>query len=193
VSRGPKPVRVRGRQAELVARPRQGATGPPSALDLASSDAACGTPPRPPFGERKGKRFHGTLLTTRQWEVLRYRAKGLTQSEVARELGVTRENVCIIEHRAWLKIGEAKATLAGIQEMATQSKVLIPSGASVFEATALILQRADLLGVKLIGSCDDILAALKSKCRGRIRGHHLVATAIVEVTRDGRLHFVPRD
>lgn len=129
------------------------------------------------------------MLTPRQWEVLRWRSEGLTQSEVAKRLGVTRENVCIIEHRAWLKINEAKATLAGLHEMATQSLVLIPSGASVYEATADLLQRADLLGVKLVNSSDDILAALKSKCKGKVRGHHLVSAIKVEIGRDGTLSF----
>jgi len=128
-------------------------------------------------------------LTQRQWEVLRYRAEGLTQSEVAKILDVTRENVCIIEHRAWLKIKEAEATLAGLREMASQSLVLIPSGASVYEATAELLQRADLLGVKLVNSSDDIVAAIRSKCRGKLRGHHLTSSIRVEVTVDGQLSF----
>jgi len=128
-------------------------------------------------------------LTQRQWEVLRYRAEGLTQSEVAKILDVTRENVCIIEHRAWLKIKEAEATLAGLREMASQSLVLIPSGASVYEATAELLQRADLLGVKLVNSSDDIVAAIRSKCRGKLRGHHLTSSIRVEVTADGQLSF----
>jgi len=104
-------------------------------------------------------------------------------------LDVTRENVCIIEHRAWLKIKEAEATLAGLREMASQSLVLIPSGASVYEATAELLQRADLLGVNLVNSSDDIVAAIRSKCRGKLRGHHLTSSIRVEVTADGQLSF----
>ena len=136
-----------------------------------------------------GRQFHGTLLTHRQWEVLRYRSQGLTQSEVAKRLDTSRENVCIIEHRIWLKIEEAKATLVGLREMATKSKVLIPSGASVYEAVAELIQRADLLGVKLQNSSDDLLAALRSKCKGKIRGHHLISSVVVEITSDGKLHF----
>jgi len=142
-----------------------------------------------PRGEGTGRRFHGTLLTPRQWEVLRYRSQGLTQSEVARRLDVTRENVCIIEHRAWLKIEEARATLAGLQEMATNSEVVIPSGASIYNAVAELLQRADLLGVKLHSSCDDLIAILKSRCRGKIRGHHLISALRIEITSDGSVSF----
>jgi len=142
-----------------------------------------------PRAEGTGRRFHGTLLTPRQWEVLRYRSQGYTQSEVARRLDVTRENVCIIEHRAWLKIEEARATLAGLQEMATNSEVVIPSGASVYHAVAELLQRADLLGVKLHSSCDDLVAILRSKCRGKIRGHHLISALRAEITSDGSVSF----
>jgi Tfx family DNA-binding protein len=108
---------------------------------------------------------------------------------VARRLDVTRENVCIIEHRAWLKIEEARATLAGLQEMATDSEVMIPSGASIYHVVAELLQRADLLGVKLHNSCDDLIAILKSKCKGKIRGHHLVSAVKIEITSNGSISF----
>jgi transcriptional regulator len=76
--------------------------------------------------------------------------------------------------------------------MATQSEVFVPSGASIYEATAQILQRADLLGVKLVSSSYDILAAIRCKCKGKIRGHHLISAVKVEIRSDGLLHFEPR-
>ena len=69
----------------------------------------------------------------------------------------------IIEHRAWLKINAARATLAALQQMDATNQVLIPSGASVYEATAMIILRADILGVKLLSSSDDILASIQIK------------------------------
>lgn len=153
------------------------------------STAPCSEAPSSQNDEGLGRRFNGTLLTPRQWEVLRFRSQGLTQTEVAAKLKVTREDICIIEHRAWLKISEAKATLVGLREMATKSRVFVPSGASIYEATAEILQRADLLGVKLPISSYDILAAIRSKCRGRIRGHHLVSAINVEIGSSGLLRF----
>lgn len=188
--RSPKSLRENSGSAEELSASVSGTSRP----TLVSNQSATGTDCHPGLhsslhDEKAGRRFHGTLLTSRQWEVLRYRSQGLTQSEVAKKVNSTRENVCIIEHRAWLKIDEAKATLAGLQEMAARSQVLIPSGASVYEATAELIQRADLLDVKLLSSSDDILAALRSKCKGKVRGHHLVSDVMAEIKSDGSLSF----
>jgi Tfx family DNA-binding protein len=133
--------------------------------------------------------FHGTTLTDRQWQVIRLRADGLTQAEVARKLKTTRENISIIEHRAHDKITAAKATLAALQELEVTREVLLPGGTSIFEATSLIVLRADILGIKLAQSADSLLALLRSRCRSKIRGHHLVAAVKAEIGEGGEVAF----
>jgi HTH-type transcriptional regulator, fmd operon transcriptional regulator len=133
------------------------------------------------------KTLHSTSLTSRQWEVIRYRAQGLTQAEVAKKLKTTRVNVSEIEHRAQLKINAAKGTLAALQELHVTGEVLIPSGTSVFEAVSMIILRADILGVKLLGSADDVLATIRSRWKAKIRGHRLTSAAKVEIAADGFL------
>jgi len=49
----------------------------------------------------------------------------------------------------------------------------------------MILLRADVLGIKVKMSADSILAALRSKCKGRIRGHHLTAVVKIGIDEDG--------
>ena len=137
------------------------------------------------MGARKA--FHNTSLTARQWQVIRYRAQGITQAELAKVLNTTRENVNEIEHRARLKISAAKATVEALQELEAKGDVLIPSGTSIFEAVFMIIMRADILGVKLRGSADDVLAAIRSKWRPRIKGHRLTSAVKVEVAKDGSL------
>jgi len=73
--------------------------------------------------------------------------------------------------------------------MDTDNHVLIPSGTCVYESIEMIILRADILGVKLRCSSDDMLAELRSRCKGKIRGHHLVSAVIAEVRNDGRLSF----
>jgi Tfx family DNA-binding protein len=137
----------------------------------------------------KKEPFHGTTLTDRQWEVIRLRADGLTQADVAKKLKTTRENISIIEHRAHDKISAAKATLAALKELEVTREVLLPGGTSVFEATSLIVLRADILGIKLKHSADSLLALLRSRCRSKIRGHHLVAVVKAEIAEDGEVSF----
>ena len=133
----------------------------------------------------KGKGFQRTALTRRQWEVVRLRAEGLTQAELAKKLGTSRENISEIEHRARLKIDAAKGTLAALQELRATGEVLIPSGTSVFEAVTMVILRADILGVKLHGSADDVLATIRSMWKTKIKGHRLVSAAKIDIAEDG--------
>jgi hypothetical protein len=111
----------------------------------------------------------------------------MTQAQVAKKLHTTRENITIIEHRAHQNLRAAKATLAAIEELSGSNEVIIPSGVSIFEATSMILRRADVLRIKVKKNADSILAELRAKRRGRIRGHHLTAAMRVKIDTDGSL------
>jgi hypothetical protein len=126
-----------------------------------------------------------TVLTAKQWQVMRLRATGLTQTQVASRLRTTRENVSIIEHRAHENLRAAKATLEALEQLSDSRQLIIPSGTSVFEATSMILRRGDVLRVKLNINADSILALLRSRCKGRIRGHHLTSVIRVQISEDG--------
>ena len=119
--------------------------------------------------------------------MIRLRSTGLTQAQVAKRLRTTRENVTILEHRAHENLRAAKATLAAIEELADSKELIIPSGVSIFEATSMILRRADILRIKVKMNADSLLAALRARRKGRIRGHHLIATIRVKIEPDGSL------
>ncbi len=131
----------------------------------------------------------GTILTERQWQVLKLRARGLTQSQVAKRLHTTRENVSIIEHRADKNLRAVKVTLAAFEQLSESRELIVPSGISIFEATSMVLLRADVLRTKLRISADSILAAIRSKCRGRIRRHHLTAVIKISIGEDGSIRI----
>ena len=136
---------------------------------------------------RKLATFHRTTLTARQWEVIRYRAQGLTQAELAKKLKTSRENVNEIEHRARQKIEAAKATLAALQDLEGTGDVLIPSGTSLFEAVCMVLVRADILGVRVRGNADDVLATMRSEWKQKIKGFRLTSAARVAIKGDGTI------
>jgi len=119
--------------------------------------------------------------------VMRLRSTGLTQAQVAKRLRTTRENVTILEHRAHENLMAARATLTAIEELSGSKELVIPSGVSIFEATSMILRRADLLRIKVKMNADSILALLRAKRKGRIRGHHLIVSIRVKIEPDGSL------
>ena len=128
-----------------------------------------------------------TTLTKRQWRVVRLRSTGLTQAQVAKKLRTTRENVTILERRANENLKAAKATLAAMERLSGSRELVIPSGVSVFEATSMILERADVLQIRVKMNADSILAALRTKRKGSIRGHHLIGAIRVKIAPDGSL------
>jgi len=120
---------------------------------------------------------------------MRLRSTGMTQAQVAKRLRTTRENVTILEHRAHENLRAAKATIVAIEELSGSSELVIPSGVSIFEATSMILRRADVLRIKVKMNADSILASLRARRKGRIRGHHLVAAIRVKIERDGSVRI----
>lgn len=106
---------------------------------------------------------------------------------MAKRLRTSRENISIIEHRAYANVRAAKATLAAIEQLSESKELIIPSGTSIFEAVSMTLLRADILRIKLRISADSILAAIRSKCKGRIRGHHLTAVVKIRISEDGAI------
>ena len=118
---------------------------------------------------------------------MRLRSTGLTQAQVAKELRTTRENVTILERRANDNLRAAKATLAAMERLSGSRELVIPSGVSVFEATSMILRKADVLRTKIKMNADAILATLRARHKGRIRGHHLVRAIRVKIEPDGSI------
>jgi Tfx family DNA-binding protein len=106
---------------------------------------------------------------------------------VAKRLRTTRENVTILERRASENLKAAKATIAAMEALSGSRELVIPSGVSVFEATSMILRRADVLRTKVKMNADAILATLRARHKGRIRGHHLIAAVRVKIEPDGSL------
>jgi hypothetical protein len=118
---------------------------------------------------------------------MRLRATGLTQEQVAKRLQTTRENISIIEHRAHRNLKAAKATLATLEQLSESRELIIPTGTSIFEATSMILLRADVLRTKVKISADSFLAAIRSKCKGRIRRHLLTAVVKIRISENGAI------
>lgn len=106
---------------------------------------------------------------------------------MAKRLRTTRENVTILERRANENLKAAKATIAAMEGLSDSREVVIPSGVSVFEATSMILRRADTLRTRVKMNADAILGTLRARHKRRIRGHHLIVTIRVRIEPDGSL------
>lgn len=135
-----------------------------------------------------GKRYG--LLTERQYTVLKLRIAGKTQEEIARMLGTSRENISIIEKRAWRKIRLAEETLKYVKELLAVTKITIPSGTHLVQVPSLLIEAADRAGVKLKGNFTRIYDEIRFKAGDCVKGSHVVKPIDVVIYRDGTFEVI---
>lgn len=101
-----------------------------------------------------------SFLTEQQIRILRLRAKGMKQSEIAELLGTSRANVSILERRAMEKIEKARNTLILWEQINSKVSVPVRAGEDIFEVPGKLFKKADVYGVKVPYSTAEIIAFL---------------------------------
>jgi len=101
-----------------------------------------------------------SFLTEQQIKILRLRARGLKQSEIAELLGTSRANVSILERRALEKVEKARNTLLLWEQINSKVSVEVKRGDDIFEVPDRLFRKADELGVKVPYSTAEIIAFL---------------------------------
>jgi Tfx family DNA-binding protein len=103
-------------------------------------------------------------LTPLQLHILSLRARGFTQEEIAKKLGLTRSTVSVIEARAKGKVEKAKRTIDAYETVcATRHNVVIPKNTRLAQVPFLVFKVADGLGIHLKVNIMDIIRMVKIK------------------------------
>ncbi|ASA78332.1 Tfx family DNA-binding protein [Thermococcus sp. 5-4] len=101
-----------------------------------------------------------SFLTEQQIRILRLRAKGLKQSEIAEMLGTSRANISILERRALEKIEKARNTILLWEQINSKISVDVRKGEDIFNVPERLFRKADELNVKVPYSTAEIIAFL---------------------------------
>jgi Tfx family DNA-binding protein len=96
------------------------------------------------------------VLTRRQEEILRLRARGLSQTAVSRMLRTTRENVALIERRVRRRAWRSLELLTSYLRAVSATKVTLEKGVTVREAMRMVMDGADRSGVKLTVTSTEL-------------------------------------
>ncbi|MEM3906368.1 MAG: Tfx family DNA-binding protein [Nitrososphaerota archaeon] len=134
------------------------------------------------------KKIIKPFLTKRQIDVLRLRMAGLTQDQVAERLNTSRENITNLEARAYLNIMRSRLTLRILEELNPSNEVLIPTGIPLTDIPRIILDRADLLGIKLVIGAETLYQLLKGKTKSR--SGHLIAPIKIRILPTGEIKII---
>jgi Tfx family DNA-binding protein len=131
------------------------------------------------------------LLTERQYEVLKLRLEGRTQEEVAKILGTTRENISIIEKRAWRKYKLAEYTIKVIKNLMAATEVHIPADTHLINIPSMVVEAANKAGVKLKANFTLIYDEIRFKARACVEGTKVVRPIKIVIFKDGSFEVLP--
>ncbi len=124
-------------------------------------------------------RAKNTFLTRAQLRVLEFRAKGISQTEVARKLKTSRANVCILERRAKENIRRARETLRLATKIQAPVTVRIRPDEDIFIASKRLFRAADRAKIRVGIDSPKLIARIREGAEDKLRGR--VATDQIEL------------
>jgi Tfx family DNA-binding protein len=145
-------------------------------------------------GAEGKKRVEGSrvgLLTEEQLKVLGFRLDGLTQEEIARRLGTTRQNVSLIERRARGNIEKAEMTLRAYRRLQTAATVELKPSTHLVDVPRMLVDAADDAGVKISIDFALVYKELRDEARDSISGTRVMKSILLHVLRDGKFDVEP--
>ena len=125
------------------------------------------------------------LLTERQIEVLKLRSQGLTQEEVAKRLNTTRENVSILEKRAYRNIKLARETLTALKNFGVAIPVVIKPGTHLVDVPRIILNKADEANIKVKANFSRIYDEIIFKAGDKVKRTRVIRQIVVKILPNG--------
>lgn len=127
----------------------------------------------------------GTVLTERQAHVMRLRADGLTQQEVATRLGTTASNVSAVERAGQDNVERARRTLDLARAIRAPTRVTAPPGTVFDDLVDAVYAEGDETGTKVDFCRPELYAHLYTHLDDALDGGRIVTTVEIGLTREG--------
>ncbi len=127
------------------------------------------------------------LLNEKQFQVLRLRAKGLSQLETAKQLGTTRANVSMIELRARKKVQKAKETFQAYESLQILHNVIVEKGTRLHDLPSVVLRLGDRLHIHIQSNLVEIIRMAKSLEPSCVRNGVLARDLLFTFNQRGKL------
>lgn len=131
------------------------------------------------------------LLTEHQVKVLKLRSKGLSLRRIASILGVSHQDVAVIERRALENIERARQTLLAYKLAVAPLKIRIDEGTKLVEIPRIIMDEADRSGLKVRGDFTLIFKLIRFKARRCIVENKVKEPLMIVVDRSGEVDVYP--
>ncbi|MEM4631355.1 MAG: Tfx family DNA-binding protein [Acidilobaceae archaeon] len=129
-------------------------------------------------------------FTKRQAEVLKLRSMGLTQREVAKALGTTRENVAMLEKRALENAEKALKVFRNYLKALSSFSEIFARGENIEEASKKVFRKGNEVGIKIKPTQPQLAEVLRILGDGKTV---LTRPLEVFVLKDGSVVVLPAD
>ena len=137
------------------------------------------------FLEEIGFESESSVLTYRQAQVLALRERGISQADIADELGTSRANVSSIESSARENLEKARETVAFAEALRAPVRVRVPEGTDLYDVPDLVYEACDEAGVKVDYTAPDLMKVVSDAAGPAVSGREVSTPLIVGVTSDG--------
>ena len=128
-----------------------------------------------------------TFLTKIQARVLEFRAKGLTQAEIAKRLKTSRANVCILERRARQNIARAERTLKLSAKLLAPVVLKIKPGDDIMQLPRRLFSAADASKVNVKLDTPALIAKIRREAYDKLKGRTVTMPMELALTADGEV------
>lgn len=129
----------------------------------------------------------GGLLTERQIQILQLRRQNLTQEETAKKLGISRQDVSILERRAIRNINTAAETIQMAENIGVLKRVRIDSGLHILDVAKEIIMFADAEGVKIRSTALGIMTLIQAAASAYLDNGVVTVPLEAIILPDGRV------
>ena len=129
----------------------------------------------------------GGLFNQKQLKILKFRAKGFTQLETAKELGTTRANVSMIEWRARKKLDKARETIQAYEALQSSHTVLVEKGTKLAEVPLLLLPEGDKRHIHIKSDIVEIVRLVKALRPNPVRDGKTIRGLEFKINERGKL------
>lgn len=135
-------------------------------------------------------RHEGTHLTERQVQILEMRARGMTLTQIARELGVTPSTVSKILKSAEATVEKCRATIALYESITSPPvEVVARAGSRLEDVVKDVYSRANEEGIKVRLGSLQLYEYLVKELGDAVRNDTLVKDTVIVITRTGDIQI----
>ncbi len=133
----------------------------------------------------------GGLLTERQVQVLSLRNGSLTQEEVAVRLGISRQDVSVLERRALRNIEKAADTLQMAENLGLVRSIRIGAGKHILDVAKAIMEFADSEGIRIRASAIGVMTLIQAASGPSVENGVVKSGIEATIMVDGRVSVKP--